>query len=1028
MSNKVGACMVVGAGIGGMQASLDLANSGIKVYLADSKPSIGGVMAQLDKTFPTNDCAMCTMAPRLVEISRHNDIEIITFVDIDKIEGKPGNFTVTLKKRPRFVDEDKCTGCGSCILVCPLGKIKSSGNGDKKLKPISDEFNVGLSNRSAIYISYPQAIPNVATIDKEHCIYLLNGKCGACKKVCSANAINFEQKELIIKLNVGAVILCPGYELFDAKLKPDYGFGKFQNVITSLQFERILSASGPFSGKVIRPSDKNTPKRIAFIQCVGSRDFERDYCSVVCCMYATKEAIIAKEHISDLQCDIFFMDIRAFSKGFEEYYNRAKKSGINYIRTRIPSVKEIDKTKNLVIEYLTPDDRKLSKEYELVVLSAGLRPSKFSNEIAFKFGISLNEYGFCSTDSFTPVNSSREGIFVAGTFTEPKDIPETVTHASAAASNVLSLLSDDTWTLTTYKEYPVEKDVKTLEPRIGVFVCHCGKNIGGVANVPEIVEYAKTLSNVVHAEDNLYMCSTEATEKIKQRIKEHDLNRVVVGSCTPRTHEPLFRSVIREAGLNEYLFEMANIRDQCTWVHMHEPEKATKKAKDLIRIAVVKARLLEPLQRKKVSINRDVLVIGAGLSGMAGALSLADQGFKVFLIEKEKELGGNLRKLYYLLNGNNPQEYLKNLIEKVKQNKNIHLFTNVKISSIDGFIGNFKTEIIVDDKKVEIEHGAIIVATGAKEYKPAEYMYGKDIRVITQLELEKRLAKNWTPGVESSGSSKNIVMIQCVGLRDENRLYCARICCSQAVKNALKIKKINPNSNIFILYRDMRTYGFNEGYYTKARQNGIVFAIYNEDKKPVVIDNNNNLSVKYFDATIEKNIVIDTDLVVLSSSIIPYPENKELAQMLKVPLDQNGFFLEAHMKLRPVDFSTDGIFLAGLAHFPKSINESISQTKAVAARIGAILSKDSMELEGTLSEVIDENCDGCAYCIDPCPYKAITLIEYIFDGSVKKTVEVNESKCKGCGVCQATCPKKGIFVRGFKLEQIAAMVNAALQP
>jgi heterodisulfide reductase subunit A len=533
----------------------------------------------------------------------------------------------------------------------------------------------------------------------------------------------------------------------------------------------------------------------------------------------------------------------------------------------------------------------------------------------------------------------------------------------------------------------------------------------------------------VHAEDNLYMCSSEATEKIKQRIKEHNLNRVVVASCSPRTHEPLFRSVIREAGLNEYLFEMANIRDQCTWVHMHQPEAATKKAKDLVRMAVAKARLLEPLYKKFLSINNACLVIGGGVSGMTAALNLAEQGFEVYLVEKEKELGGNAKHLHYLLNGKNVQEYLKNLIEKVNKHQKIKVYTNAKIINVEGSFGNFKTTITQEDNnrltQQTIEHGAIIVAIGAKEYKPTEYMYGKSNKILTQLELEEKLSNNAI--TQQLDNSKTVVMIQCVGSRDNERPYCSRICCSHAVKNAIKIKEINPNVNVFILYRDVRTYGFREGYYTKARQKGVIFIRYDENKKPEVLESENKkLLVKCFDTIIKKDIVIDADMVVLSSAIVPHPENKELAQLLKVPLDQNGFFLEAHIKLRPVDFATDGIFLAGLAHFPKSLEECISQAYAASSRVATVLSKDKIELEATISKVVDENCDGCAYCVDPCPYKALTLIEYMYNGSIKKVVEVDESKCKGCGVCQATCPKKGIFVRGFKLDQILAMVEAAL--
>jgi len=1020
--------MVLGGGIGGMQASLDLAYAGIKAYVVESKPSIGGVMAQLDKTFPTNDCAMCTMAPRLVELSRHKDIEIITLSEVENLYGEPGNFTVILKRRPRFVDEQKCTGCGSCLSVCPLGKVKPSSDGKQKLQPIPDEHNQGLSFRPAIYIPYPQAVPNKAAIDSRYCLHFLTGKCGLCKKSCKAGAIDFEQKEQIITLNVGAVIVTTGYELLDPRLKPDYGYGSFANVITALEFERILSASGPFQGKVLRPSDKSTPKRIAFIQCVGSRDYDRDYCSAVCCMYATKEAIIAKEHAGqDLQCDVFFMDVRAYGKGFEEYYLRAKKLGVNYIRCRPSAIKEIPETKNLTIQYLSEDSRKLSREYDLVVLSVGLQPAARAKETTERLGVRTGKYGFCANDSlFAPVNSSREGIFVAGVATEPKDIPEAVTQSSGAVAKVLQILADVKNQLIARKELPPEIDVSGQEPRVGVFVCHCGTNIAGVVNVPEVVEYAKKLPNVVYAENNLYACSNDTQERIKKIILEQKLNRVVVASCTPRTHEALFRNTVREAGLNGYLFEMANIRDQCSWVHMHEPAKATRKAKDLVRMAVAKARLLEPLHKKLLPVKRAALVIGGGISGMTAALELAEQGFPVHIVEKANQLGGNAQRLYYLLSGESVQVYLDRLIEKVSDHPKITVHTHTNIVSIEGSVGDFKTTIEPLDNPLRrelIEHGAIIVATGARDHTPSEYLYGKDDRVLTQLELEKWLA---TAAVRIPDT---VVMIQCVESRDHKRPYCSRICCGHAVKNALRIKEISPDTSVFVLYKDIRTYGLKESYYTKARTEGVVFIRYDEDNKPEVsVKADGGLVVRCFDPVSQVRLAIDAGLIALSVPIVPNRANKELAQMLKVPLDQNGFFLEAHMKLRPVDFATDGIFVCGLAHYPKSIEESIAQACAAAARASTILSRDAIELEATISQVADENCDGCAYCVDPCPYKALTLIEYMRDGSIKKTVEVDESKCKGCGTCQATCPKKGIYVKGFRLEQIAAMVEAALEP
>jgi heterodisulfide reductase subunit A-like polyferredoxin len=1480
-----------------MQAALDLAGGGIKVHLLDCKAAIGGVMAQLDKTFPTNDCAMCTMAPRLVEIGRHQGIDILTLSDVERIEGRPGNFTVTIKKHPRFIDESKCTGCGGCVAECPV--------------TLSSEFDQGLADRKAIFRPYPQAVPNVFTISRRgvspcqaacpvhqggqgyvaliaqqrfeealqvilrdnplpaicgrvcthpcttactrsavddpvnlpalkrfitdqcsdyklpqptvpdrrekiaiigsgpaglDCAYQLRHKgyrptifealstpggmltvgipafrlprrllqaeidriratgieillstpvgksitfdqlrksyaaifiaigahverklnipgenlpgvmggveflrsinlekshtppgrqvlvigggnsaldaartalrCGAadvtivyrrtraempadpreirdaekegikvmflaapksfkagpdgrvagleclkmklgkpdssgrpapepvsgsefvlpcdsviatigqfpdvgalgerlgletskwgtlkadpltlqtslpgvfaggdcvtgpdvvinaklagkkaavsidrylndrdlrmgrelegpyrteyevdttgvlmqrqipmqsldpstrgatfaevhvgytpeeaaaeakrclacglccdchmCATACDAHAIDYSQVEKKVELNVGAIVLAPGYEVYDAHLSKDLGYGRFPNVVTSLEFERIMSASGPFSGHIIRPYDHQEPKRIAFLQCVGSRDSEHDYCSSVCCMYATKEAIIAKEHLGEgLQCDVFFMDLRAFSKGFEQYYHRAQDLGVQYIRCRVPSIKEVPETRNLVVTYLGEDDRKLSREYDLVVLSVGMQPPKEVKALAERFGVALNEFNFCKNSEFKPAESSRPGVYIAGPFVEPKDIPETVMQSSAAAAQVLSLLRDARGTLITPKTYPPERDVAREEPRIGVFVCHCGTNIAGVVKIPDVVEYATTLPNVVYAENNLYTCSNDTQDRIKEKITEHNLNRVVVASCTPRTHEPLFRNTLAEAGLNPYLFEMANIRDQCSWVHMHQPEEATKKSRDLTRIAVAKARLLQPLHRHMVKVEKSALVIGGGLSGMTAALSLANQGFDVYLVEKEKELGGNLRDIHYSLNcmlegkkpedsyllrAERPQNELLRLRGEIDENSKIHLFTGAVIENIEGTIGNFKTRILAQGETTEVIHGVVIVATGAKEYRPKEYLYGQEPKVVTQRELEQRLVSGdgWLPS-DNGRRPKTVVMIQCVGSRENEHPYCSRVCCAEAIKNALRIKSLSPQTAVYVLYRDVRTYGFKESYYTKARQQGVMFVRYDENSKPEVSRNGAGLQVVVRDQTLGMPFVIPADLVVLSAGIHPHEENKAIAQFLKVPLNSEGFFLEAHMKLRPVDFMTDGVFVCGLAHSPKTVEESILQAQAAAARASAILARDTLELEANVSEVVDQSCDGCAYCVDTCPFKAITLLEYMWEGVVKKTVEANETTCKGCGCCQATCPKNGIFIRGFTLEQIRAQIEAALE-
>ncbi len=1017
MESKVGSVLIVGGGIGGMQAALDLAASGIKVYMVEKKPGIGGIMAMLDKTFPTNDCSMCILAPRLVEIARHKDIELLTLTEILEIKGEPGNYRVILRKNPRYVNTLLCTGCGECVRVCPIGKIKEA-KPDAKLKPVPNEFDLGLSRRPAIYIFYPQTVPNKAVIDPENCIYFDTGKCQACVKVCPALAIDFNQKEEIEEINVGAIILSPGYEIFDPSVKEDLGYGKYPNVVTSLQFERILSPSGPYSGKVLRPSDLKEPERIAFIQCVGSREIQRDYCSSVCCMYATKEAIIAKEHMGDALkvIDIYFMDVRAFSKGFEEYFERAKEEGVNYIRCRTPKIIEDPKTKNLRIEYLDEGDRKKVKEYDMVILSVGLLPPSDAREISEKFKIKLNEYGFAETLTFDPV-VVREGIYVAGVFSEPKDIPETVIQASAASSKVLTLLKDAKGTLIKEMILPPERDVKDEEPKIAVFVCHCGTNIAGVIDVKEVSEYSKTLPNVFYSETLLYACSADAQERIKEIIKEHKINRVVVAACTPRTHEVLFQNTLREAGLNPYLFELASIREHSSWVHMEKKKEATEKAKDIVKRAVTKVRLSEPLYPSKIPVNKRALVIGGGVAGMVSALEIANQGYEVIIVEKEEELGGNARNLHYLLNGEDPKKFLKELIDKVNSNGKIKVLRNSKFESIEGSVGNFKTKVRSNGKIHEIEHGVIIIATGAKEYKPKEYLYGKNGKIMTQLEIENKITDR---SFANALKDKTVVMIQCVGSRDEERPYCSRICCAQAIKNALKIKELSEDTEVYVLYRDIRTYGFKEKYYTLARQKGVKFIRYSENRKPEVKEENGKLLVSVFDEVLGIPLKIETDYLVLSTGIVPPDDNKELSQLCKTPVTKEGFFLEAHMKLRPVDFATDGIFLAGLAHFPKTLDETIIQAQAASGRAGIILSKDYIESEPYIAVIDEEKCSGCHVCISLCPYHAISFLKE------KNVAKIEEVLCKGCGVCVGACPSKAINQKQFRDIQIFEEIKALL--
>jgi len=1468
--DKTGSVLVVGGGIGGMQASLDLADSGFKVFLLEEKPAIGGVMAQLDKTFPTNECSMCIMSPKLVNVGRHHNIELITYADLEEISGSKGNFKVKIRKKPSYVDYNICTGCGECDQICPV------------VLPL--ELDKCLPERHAIYKMYPQAIPNVYTINKldgkspckvgcpakvnaqgyvqligkrkfkealdlirennpfpsicgrvchhpceEECLrseidesiairnlkrfaadYIMkhgedppkvmkpnkkqkiaivgagpsgltcalkliqigypvtifeasnkpggmitscipnyripekiamydinwilnhgivlrknvkigkditlkelrkqfkaiyiaigsqnpakvkidgldsdgvfygipflrdvkrgikpknfgkkiliigggnvaidcaktairvgaervtiiyrrtrqempayqskvddalkegviinhslspkkiitkNGKvigletkisnqvkdgkykiisepsdklnstiegdtviiatgqtpdlngfeeleltsektiktnkitletnipgifaggdivfgpasvveaighgleaaisidrylnkrnllkgrgkkeklienlrekreveprvnmrtsqvnkriqdfreielgytedeavreanrclscsicseCMQCVKACSAEAIDFKMKEKTLVLNVGSVIFAPGYDLFDAKLRSEYGYGRYPNVLNSLEFECILSASGPYQGQIVRPSDEKEPKKIAWIQCVGSRDnvYGSNYCSSVCCIYAIKQAVMAKEHNPNIESTIFFIDMRTFSKGFERYYNRAEDEyGVRFIRSRISSIKEETETGNLRIKYETEDGWLKEEEFDMVVLSVGLIANKSMKELSKKIGIKLNNFAFCKTTEFNPMNTTRQGIFVCGSFSGPKDIPETVTEGSAAAVKASKIIASKRNALVTKRKYPIEIDISSENPRIGLFICRCGINIGGYVDVPSVLKYGKKLPHVVYAEENLYSCSEDNQHRIIEKIKENKLNRIIVASCTPRTHEPLFQATIREAGLNPHLIEMANIRDQCSWVHMSDSKGATQKAKDLIRMAVSKAILLEPIQFVELNIIQKALVIGGGLAGMISALAIADQGFEVLLVEREKDLGGNLHNIYYNLEDRDVQTYAKSLIKKVEKHPKIKIFKNARIDKVEGYIGNFVTTLKNRSTKLSVNHGIIIVATGAEELKPNEYLYGKNKRVMTQLELEKKLAKG------HNFDKKTIVMIQCVGSREKKRPYCSRICCTDAIKNAIKLKEENHDSEIFILYRDIRTYSFKETYYEKAREKGIIFIRYDKDKKPIVRKGKKDIEIKVRESILNEILNIHADFLILSPAIVPRKENFDLAKKLKVPLDEDNFFLEAHVKLRPVDFAFEGIFLAGMAHSPKSIGETIVQAYAAASRALTIISSDKYHIDLPIASVNEDLCSGCALCETTCPYGAIEMLTVVKKGKEIRISRIIEGVCKGCGSCVSACPSGAIEQKGFKQDQISSMIHAA---
>ncbi|MBM3333936.1 FAD-dependent oxidoreductase, partial [Candidatus Sumerlaeota bacterium] len=852
-------------------------------------------------------------------------------------------------------------------------------------------------------------------------------ECMECVRACKRNAIDHQQREEHFDVEVGAIILAPGYDVFDAKTKSAFGFGRYANVLTSLQFERMLSASGPTLGHVVRPSDHKPPRRIAFIQCVGSRnmtDRGHEYCSSVCCTYAVKQAIVAREHDRAIQATIFNMDMRTFGKDFDKYADQAQRMSIRFVRSAVAAIAEEPETGNLLLEYVGEGDRPQSEEFDLVVLSVGLQPARGAAELAMATGIALNEHGFAATLPTDPLSTSRPGIFTCGVFGGPKDIPESVTEGSGAASCAAVLLAESRGSRVEPRTYPPEEDIRGIEPRIGVFVCHCGINIAGVVDVAAVAQYASQLRDVVFAETNLYTCSQDSQERVRNLIREHGLNRIVVASCSPRTHEPLFQETARQAGLNRHLVEMANIRDQCSWVHQAEPGRATEKASDLVRMAVARARLAEPLEAHLLPVTQKALVVGGGLAGMTAALAIADAGFDVFLVEKQPQLGGNLCRLGPTVEGIQPAVLSAEIEKRVMGHERIRVFTQVEIESVEGFVGNYKTTLRIrgndDGGLIEgghnghftVEHGVAIIAIGGNESRPSEYLFGQDDRVVTLLDFEAELER------EPPRAPDSVVMIQCVGSREVGHMYCSRVCCTAAVNAALRVKRLNPDAQIHILYRDVRTHGFYETAYREAREQGVVFVRYEEDSKPRFVTDDGRLRVEVHDPVLGRDLVIHPDRVVLSARIDPPADGEALAQLFKAPRNEDGFFLEAHVKLRPVDFATDGVFLSGLAHGPKAIRDTIAQARAAAGRAMTILSRDKVQAPATVAFVLSSRCMACGQCESLCASSAISIDE------TKNTAVVNEALCKGCGACAASCRSNAITVRGATDTQIMSMIEA----
>jgi len=1021
---KPAAALVVGGGIGGMRAALDLADAGLKVYLVEQTPCLGGRVAQLGFMFPQHDCVLCrgtpdhgygctrpSISPAYIQNNQHPNIEILTNTHVVDVEGQAGDFTISLRQEPRYVAPERCINCDYCAQVCPV--------------EFPDSHQLGMTKRKAAYKVSTRAAPDAYIIDRgPYC-----DECGKCVAVCPTQAINLDEQPRLLSVEVGAIILALGFKTFDASGLDEFGYGRYDNVVNAMEYERLASRSGPTEGMVNRPSDGQKPSSIAWLQCIGSRDQDRAYCSSICCMYATKEAMLAKQRLGEeVDCTVFMMEERAFNKEYSTYFAKAREShGIKYVHCRVSTIHEDSKTGDLILDYASPDGQLHQERFAMVVLATGLQPPDSAAHFTKMLDLDLNEYGFCATHKFTPLQTTHSGVFVCGAFSSPKEISETIIDASGAAAEVMRLLNNQLNTYSFSREMPFlsrnglppERDVSAEPARVGVFACACGGTISESLDLPALVRAAAGWPNVVVAEALDQACFPHVLTHIQEVIYQQGLNRVVIGACSNRTHEALFQRMVRNAGLNPYLMELVNLRDQCSFVHQRQLPLANRKARELMRVAAGRVVAAQPVHKLEFKTQRSALIIGGGLSGMTAALAIADSGYDVHLVERTEVFGGHLQNMYYVAEGDNPRRLGRDLVNRIQAHQRIAAYSRTEVVNHGGHVGRFWADLRTthpngSSETFRIEHGVTIVATGGRETRQHRWLNVPG--VIAQGDLEEKVVHH----PEEIAALKDVVMVQCVQPEGMTE-YCSRVCCTNTMKNAIRIKLFNPNCRVTVLYKNIVTYGFREKYYTEARRLGVVFVRYTDDEPPEITAQGDRLVVRVRDLSLDRMLTIPADLVPLSMSIAPASGTQALAELLRIPLSTEGFFAEAQLKLRPMDFMREGIFLAGMAHYPKFIEESSSHALAAAARALTLLSQGTLHLGGVVAEVDPLKCVGCLTCTRTCPFEIPQVIELEGRngvGGLGGAAFIDPAQCQGCGTCTGECPANAIQLINYTDDQI----------